>query len=354
MRRRLVTSVYLVGVVVIPCLALAAAVLIPGATVEGLVEPTREDVTVPLVVAPNADERAFQVQLSWSEPVDVVANTGLDGVVTQVEIAPGDRVSTADRLFDVDGIQVVALASDEPLIADVTAASRREDLRSVADVLETLGLLDEGYEVTQGWNTALEDAVRAYRAQLGLSEDPVVFERRFVMWVPREPFEVGQVSVAVGRPAPQAGEVVVTSRPALTDLRLAGDDGPASSVAGVLPGGYEVSLDGERLGVWVPGEQPSASLTERLGTLVDDEVETVLLQARLASPVDVVSLPASAITDDVAGRTCVWEATDPPTPVPVEVLRGSGGRVEVAAPGVRGDVFVVAGRVIQPGASCAP
>ncbi|MFU8840256.1 MAG: hypothetical protein ACNA8R_05995 [Nitriliruptoraceae bacterium] len=352
MRQSLVTATYLLGICVIPSLALLAAVLIPEGRIDGLVEPPRRDLTVPLDAVAVTDQRSLTLNLDWSPPEKAVAHAEAPGIVTRVEVRGGESIATGDLLYEIDGVAVVGLASAEPLIADVTADSRPVDLEAVSELLIAVGVLDEGYDIASGWTSELSAGIRRYRESLGESSQDV-FERRFVIWLPRDPFVVDEVTLSAGDLTPPPGDTVLIARPMLAVAQPAGED-EATTDFGFLPGSYELSFEGDQLGVWQPGDDLSPDVVEQLGLQIEADSEFAIVQTSLSNPIRVVALPASAVTEDAEGRTCAWKPGDPPEPILIEVLRGSDGRVEIAMPTLEGEVLAVAGRMVRPGEPCQP
>lgn len=332
---RWLSLVYFVGVVVLPVGVLLLALLVP----DDRLEPATAVDTGPLTVQPEAvtdsDVRVLAVELGWGEGVAVAA-VDRAGVVTQVYAEPGDQVVGGDRLYAVDGVTVVALASGQPLFEPIGPEAAPSTVVALSEVLIAFGLLDEPVE---RWSAELEEAALALQRQLGVAQPAVPVDHRLFLWLLEPNLAVETVEVRQGWPAPNGAEsALVGARP--LEVVSVGGQSRFQAELSLLPGTYVVSYGGVELGEWEPDEPMSEEIRAALAAELDGHPDTVTVELQLQAPMALVTLPSSAVITDAQGRTCVWRADQDAGPVEVSVLRGTTGRIEIADPGLTDPVLI--------------
>lgn len=333
----------------VPAALLVATLLMPDIRPRPATPDQEGPLEVEMVASRVDDARSVIVRLRWGEPVRVPGIAG-GGTVTRILVRPGEELTTGDPVVAVDGVRRAALASRTPLTAPVGPGSDPAEIAAVLDLLEATGHLDER---PGAWTGTVAAAVRAYREEAGAAPAPTL-DPSMVVWLPQEPFRVAAVHADPGFPPPGPTEALLEGPGELLEVAVDADSREAVAAA-TLPGDYVASLEGVELGPWDPGSgMPAATRQALAGELAGQQPQTVTLEVALRQPVALVSLPASAVTTDGQGRTCVWRAAEPPAPVEVEILRGSSGRVQVAP--VEGDPTVLAypAEVVDGRPSCAP
>jgi peptidoglycan hydrolase-like protein with peptidoglycan-binding domain len=260
------------------------------------------------------------------------------GVVTTVELEPGDRAETGTVLFTVDLRPVVVAAGDVPAFRDLSFGASGADVAQLQRMLAALGHYSGSADGNFG--QAVTAAVRAWQRELGVSVDGVV--RRgdvvFGLDLPARlslPPEVTVGTVLAG------GEPVVHLLPEAPEFSIALPEGQARLVA---PGvAVEVS-HGD--GVWQAevaevGQDPEtggliAALAGVDGRPVcGDECAEVPLgeMTLLSSTIHVVPevtgvvVPVAAVASTADGQTVM--ATASGDLVPVTVVASASGMVVV-------------------------
>lgn len=142
------------------------------------------------------DSRSVALVVEMGE--SLVLRSGSEGTVTSVSVTPGSVVGSGDRVFEVEGRGVVALASASPLWRDLLKGDKGDDVR----VLQR-ALVDVGYEIAVDGEVG-DETLRAVADLQGITSESGV--RDFVsilpgmfLWLPAKSVTVGKVRVGVGQ-----------------------------------------------------------------------------------------------------------------------------------------------------------
>jgi peptidoglycan hydrolase-like protein with peptidoglycan-binding domain len=127
----------------------------------------------------------FTAVAEW-ELVPVGRNSAA-GVVTSVDVAPGDEVSAGAVLYTIDLRPVVAAVGAVPAFRDLSLRSEGPDVAQLQSLLAELGLY--GGEVDGSFGSSTRTAVRAWQQLLGVNDDGVV-RAGDVVFVPELPVRV--------------------------------------------------------------------------------------------------------------------------------------------------------------------
>ncbi|QSB13658.1 hypothetical protein JQS43_19060 [Natronosporangium hydrolyticum] len=253
-----------------------------------------------------------------SAPFPVIA--GGSGVVTAVHLAPGEEITAGDPVVSVDDRDWLAFTAEAPPWRDITAGMAGDDVARVQEFLDALGF-PAGADAGRATDATAE-GFRQLNQSLGRGSEDRVFHRDTVLWIGPEPLAVSEVSVQVGE-AVSDGVTV-----------LLGPDRPGT----VLVEEPESAMDSGSEYVLAVGDV-AVPYTVESGLIDDPEAAATIADAlpggegggivRLAEPVEVATMPVSAIVTDPDGRTCVFEdVTGDPTPV--ETIGGSLSTAQVS------------------------
>lgn len=333
-------------------IVLLAAVLAAGYAIRAASEP---DSAPPVTVATDT------VAVVRTDLVQYETLSGTLGYVGEFEVRsalPGtvtwlpdeaSELGRGDVAFEVDGSPVFVMFGERPAWrAIVDGVDDGADVEQLERNLQTLGFGPDDWAPDQEFDGDTEDAIEAWREEVGLSEDPVV-ELGRVVFV-SGPVRVGARSVTVGQPIVGGTPVYVTTgfeQEVVIDLdpddvELVAEDAP---VTVVLPDDREIAGTIAEVGrVVVPsGPEPGAagvlevrvSLSELAVDLdqapVDVEVESERASGVLAVPVRaLIALSDGGYAVDVDGRL-----------VGVQTGDFAGGLVEVEGALEEGDQVVV-------------
>lgn len=332
---------YLALLVFAPAISLAVMVWWPADELSPATVAPDEPATTVLQTREVTDARRVAVDLVWSPPSQAVA-TGPAGGVSSVVVGAGDDVSTGTPVLTVDGVQVRALASDVAVTTPVGEDSPAALVRAVSELFVAVGVRDEPSDV---WDADMRTALGDY-LDLVRAPDADVLDPGLLVWLPHEPFPVGEVAARVGAPMPAPGEPVLTGPPALETVRRQQSDGAEGTPGIAMPSNpYVARFEGVELGPWpLGGTVPDATLAA-LAEVVAPGTESVVVDLATRDPIDLVAAPSSAILTDQDGTLCVVPADG--DPVPVEPLRSSGDVIEfLPIEGVR-EVMTVASEAAE-------
>lgn len=263
------------------------------------------------------DVTAVTVVGAWGEPAIVTAPPW-HGTVTRVVVAAGDRVMSGDVVTRIDAIDRVGVASSDPFWRDLRRRDTGDDVVMLQAWLFEAGFYEGAHDGVFG--RELEVAVRAWSSTIGVVKPDGSFDAGWVVWLAAERFEVAEVLLERGLPAPSAGSQILLGPAPLNSVALFDRDGRRFDEVGVWVlqiGSVEVpvvngSINDVGLRVlndMLYVERPSA------GRVVRSE------------PVAVLVIPATAIVSNASGGLCVFIPDgDGFIATPVEL---SGGRIAI-------------------------
>lgn len=275
------------------------------------------------------DERTAAVaELVYGEP-DVLRAPGWRGAVTGVPLRSGQSVRSGDTVVAIDGIDRLAVHSDEPFHRRLQLRDRGADVARLQTVLrELFGETEIEADGVYGRSTAL--AVRRLSKRLG-AEAVDRFDPAWFVWLPSAEFAVETSELAVAAPAPGAGAVVAASAAEATRLEITAGDGsplvldPTSRWQFVSAAGDVFEID------WAAGSSADDSAAPRVTRDLDaltGNPTRILGHVELVEPIEALAVGSSAITVDDSGTACVWAGRGSPPEVSarlVAVLRSTVG-----------------------------
>lgn len=258
---------------------------------------------------------------------------GLLGVVTSVSAARGYGLMSGDPVYAVDRVEIRAMRSDAPLHRDLGLGTEGPDVFEIERYLASGGFLQGDPDTVFDRVTAA--AVRAYQADVGIVDGDGRFRPGMVVWLPEEPFPVGEVLVQIGAAAPGAGESVIRRIPDVVSARFVGPDGQRLR----FEGDRVLELDGHVVGT-VSGNdgvtaETVASMLNQLGestSMIDGTSWSIPVVLRFPEPRAVFVVASSAVMVDSEGsRNCVWSvgADGALRPVVVDPVGGTFGVTDV-------------------------
>jgi hypothetical protein len=241
-----------------------------------------------------------------------VLASGAQGLVTSIEVAPGDRLATGVLAYRVDGLGVWVYKAASPLYRPIGVGARGRDVRIVQRFLARA--LDVEVEVDGVFDWRMRDLARAWQKREGLEQDGVVDPARFLRVA--EPLTVAEVALRVGAPAPALGESVIVGTSELGSLEVTADGGGEVGTAYrfFVPGAeMEVGWDGQG---WVVSEDHRGTaliLLEAAAAQMGEFEGPAELTGRLelVTPAPAAAMPAGALMDSASSPAgCVWLLDD--------------------------------------------
>ena len=162
--------------------------------------------------------------------IQVTAPAWQGGVVTRVDVKPGDTVSTGGVLLAIDGIGRMAIASPAPFYRMLTVGDSGDDVLNLEQALKTIG--DFAGTPNRDYNETTAAAVRKLEKKLGVGAPTGVFDPLWAVWLPAEGLTAQTVHVAVNAAAPTQGSAVFATAPSIASIKLSGPAGPVDFASG--------------------------------------------------------------------------------------------------------------------------
>lgn len=267
-----------------------------------------------VAVEPNEFDDVRQVELRATSGAAGKLIATRSGTVTSSACVPGAAIASGSVLATVDGKPVVALATQMPLYRDLVVGSKGADVTALRAELHRLGKT-----TSPGGGAADRALLRAATALVGPAA--AVLPKGSFAWIP------AQTAVPATCEAPTGSTIAAGASfgdlvPAVTRVDL------ATVPADGLPGDRVITIGPVTAPVPKAGITDAATLakivaTPAFATYTQSDGKAPLQgQWRLATPLRVANLPASAI-QAAGGATCVavgGKAT------PIRVLGSTLGR----------------------------
>jgi hypothetical protein len=275
-----------------------------------------------------ADAQPVAVTLTWSDGIALKA-PAWGGLITEIGVGPGDVIRSGTRIVRVDGVWRVAATTPAPFYASVSRESSPGDVKSMNELLRTMGFDVPG----DSWSWATSVALREFARGIGVPDADAVsaMDPAWLVWSPATEIMVAGLPLTVGTGAPAQGQDVLVGPPLLTSVVVAPEDG------GVLP-------DADAEGEWVlrvAGASMPYRSSEMTDGLAGSRVEIALAASRPSETEGIVEraetiegwqVPVSAVHTDTAGAHCVFRRDHSDagyTAIRVNVERGPIGTARV-------------------------
>ena len=275
---------------------------------------------------------ALNTTATWT-PSPVGANSA-SGIVTTVNVAPGQEVAAGQVLYTVGLRPTVVAAGAIPSFRSLTAGDFGADVSQLQGVLSSVALFKGAADGKFGAST--ERAVRAWQKGLGVPSDGIV-QIGDVIYVPTLPSRISlDPEVITTGKSVAGGEPVVTALPTAPDFMV--EVTPAQ--AQLMPTGTRVEVTGPAAEIWegfvavqtIENQVVKIALTGANGTSVCRDTcgsIAVVGQTSLSSraitvePVSGTTLPTAAIHSDALGALSVMTKTG--KRISVEVIASARG-----------------------------
>lgn len=287
------------------------------------VRPFPDDAIATALVVPvghKPDAAEFAVQLTLESGAALQIRAPRAGALTSSRLVPGLTLGTGDVPFRIEDRPVVALQASAPFWRDLHRGDHGSDVRRLQNALREAKLGD--VRPTGRFDARTAAAVRALYRRAGLPPRDALI-RSDVVWIGPRPLPVAAVKAGVGDD-PGAGGVVAEGPARPTRVVI------ASPVSGMPRDAQPRELVvGDAVVALATGQ---AAVTEadqvgRIATAMQGQPQGTG-QIRLVEPVDVLSVPGTAVITDGSGHTCVF-ADARSRPTPVQPVGGSLGEVYV-------------------------
>lgn len=282
-----------------------------------------------------------EVLLSGREAEQILSH-GWQAIVSRVDVAPGDQITSNTVIAVVGTTPIVALSSSEPFTRDLSVGDRGTDVAALQGFLSQNGFYPaENVDGTYG--SATGRAVKTWRKSLGDSSSNQTFNYRQTVWLNTERFEVTSLNLQVGHVPPELGEAIVEGQetfnqvqvvtPQTTEAATISSDLTLHVADRLELGPISTALTGEQVTQLLEllAQSPEVAVPPKSGaTPPPANSDEVRIPAHLVpvDPPQVLSVPGSSVVNGDLGRTCVITMTDNlPTVVHVDVVGGELGVV---------------------------
>lgn len=314
-------TLLLVAVMAVAGMAMSAGILIARQPVPDSLAGAQALTVVPISKRDFTDTRSVTMTVTPGTATPVLSPQ--TGRITAASIEAGQSISSGDRIIDIDGARIIALATSVPLWRSLERDMRGADVDALQSELARLG-----YDV---WDTGVMDWSTRFAAAdlLGMEDgyggvpDSIPHDR--FVWIPSATTTVETVDAEVGQPTDDT-KALFTLAAVQTRVTIQIPDG-------ALEGERDIALGDAALPVDASGEV--------------DDLETIA--AILASP-QYAAAKETAKESGTVSLQLEWSLREPitVTVVPPGALFGlSGSTGCVAHDGVVVPVRIVTSQVGQ-------
>lgn len=346
--KRLLRGVVVVGAVFALPTATAVTLVLSFDRLGSEPRPVADDLPglgelVPVGAAEIRDQRPAELELTWVEGNPVRAPE-LAGLVTHVEVEPGNAIRSGTWLLEVSGVRRVGYVGARPFWRPVTATSSRAEINQLAELLVDMGYLAEG---TDQFSGTVRRAVEQLEIDAGIAPTGE-FDPSMGIWLGTEdPVVVHTIDVSVGQPFPSPGEPIFHRRPSLATAQvMPGDTGGSGALVNPVAGERVFVLDGEAFEFDTTLNGVAAEALPSLAEAIDPAQTTIAGTTQLAEELVAQTVPVSAVVVIDSGKACVLLSEPRSAPLDERVRRvdvvASDGGIAQLTPDLEPETHVVA------------
>lgn len=323
------------------------------------------DTWVTAEAASSSSTSPIELALSWSSPPAAVA-PAWDGIVQNVYVAPGSKISSGQKIARINGIDRIAFAGKAPFWRPIEPGMIGDDVGDLNGLLTTLGFRHGAHTTATPETMA---GVEQLRRHLGAT-DRGVFLPNWSIHLSAEELTVDDIELTVASPAPPAGTKLLTAASRLTGARLVvkgtlpaqstqpkeqsdkvspaevnNTSGRAYTVpeqGRVLSAGTPLPVDPSRQRIAAEGLPTLQAQLEKSAPSASAFVETPV-------PASSIVLPAAAVRTGTSGNHCIIRALDSgEAKMRVDVVGESLGRVIITGEILPGQRILASARKAEP------
>lgn len=219
---------------------------------------------------------------------------GANGVVTSLALKDGSSLKAGQAALSVNGVQITAYSGTQVLFRPLGAGAKGPDVRAAQQLLQKL-VPDAGVKVTGTVDAATTKAITQWAAKIGASGNEL--QPSWFVWLPRDPYLVKEVKVALGGPYPATGGELATSTPIIASVTITTPGEPTSS------GPYVLTASGSSVPVTWTKQQWQVTDAQRLQEMMTDQLVgatppqpvKAVGHIGLATPQQGLSVPGSSL-----------------------------------------------------------
>lgn len=252
---------------------------------------------------------------AWPEILAGINQTS--GIVTSIEIEPGEEVAPGATLFTVALRPVVIAQGEVPMFREIADGAVGGDVGQLQVLLKELGHYRDIIDARVGPRTTA--AIRRWQGELGVEKTGVV-ELGDVVFVPHLPSRIALNPEFIHRGASlTGGEEAVFSLPPVPVFRIPATEAQAS----IMPSGTTIEVtspsgrvwrgvageqkraEDDSISVFVAGQGGSSLCADACGEVPAGEESTLLSRVVLVPEVEGLLVPSSALVTAADGETAV-------------------------------------------------
>lgn len=303
----------------VPLLAVTAVVLADSAR-----SPLRSDAPVEPVIVPvgrGTVTGEFAVGLKVQQAAAATVASPAGGIITKLGARPSRAIRGGDTVVWIDDVARLGMVTDAPLVADVTPGARGPNVERAQRALRQAGVLDIVPDGKAGPATVA--AIRALNTAIGRQAQGGTLSADTFVWLGPKPFNVKRDAVTVGSRVAAGDTLLVGPRRAAKVAVSEPEQVAPADGAYVIAVGDDATVPYDVGAGTVSRAEDVTTLAAALGSA--EGVGT----ARLRGPLEVVTVPVSAVVTDETGATCVFPSIKG---APVAATPVGGGTSEVQLP----------------------
>jgi hypothetical protein len=292
-----------------------------------VVNPAPSVLTLPVTTGTDNETVNVTATLTYGSEVTLLAPQW-NGIVTAIDVSPGQTVTSGTPILAVDGNTEIALQSSLPFYRPIGPGTDGPDVAALRSALSAIGYGDLGSSTSYG--PTLQAAIEDLAGKLMPDASPVpdTFSPSWVVYLPVSSLKVASVSATLGSSAPPPGQGFLTSTSVLQPFSLSPAQGaslPSSS------NGYELVLeDGSDIPLQAGFKVSSPSALSTVQQSLSGNPTSLSAQIQLIHPATFQEVPTTAIVTSASGHQCVFlDHHGRLSPVIVKTYSGLPGVVEV-------------------------
>jgi hypothetical protein len=284
------------------------------------------------------DERPAAAGLEQREGASLLA-PAWSGLVVASSVGPGTVLTTGSPIANVAGVLRLAASTAHPFYRPLQTDDTGADVEELNQLLVTLGHLAELPNPPSRFTLATGQGVRSLERDLGIAEPSGVFDPGWLVWLPFEPFEVGESFLVSGAPAPAPGQPVAKAPSLLLRATLtAANHGDVLALEPAVK--WVFVSNRQRFGVDALALELDQAALPEVQKLLKPKQERLDGIVQRAEPLNVVAIPSTAVQVGPSGDLCVWvpEGTGY-RPVPIRAGGARAGVTNVTEGLIAGTAF---------------
>jgi len=220
-------AIWLIGAVALPLVALVLLLSLVDDSIDALDAPPSA-MSVPTETAPLDLSIEAVVVVEFGDEIMIRAPENWNGLVTSVDVAPGQDVVSGSPVLNINGVRRLAIHSPAPFYRSLALRDKGPDVAMLQEVLRDLRVFEGESDGLYGSET--ERAVNVLSKMLGA--DNKVFDPSWFVWLPAASVTVGRVDIQVGDSAPVSGAPLLITERSVVRIAIEAPTNPVPVISG--------------------------------------------------------------------------------------------------------------------------